>query len=584
MFKRKILLLVTCLYLILLFPTCKKYYANDSGDDEDVAGITGSEDENDYIWDNSDVIAIVLNGSSITASSDNVTVDGTKVTINSAGTYKITGTLTNGQLVVNTKDEQLVRLILSGTNITCSNSSPVYIKSGVKTMVVLDDNTENYLTDGTSYIVNSEGEPDAALFSKSYLSFYGTGSLTVNGKYNDGITGKDGLVIKSGTIKVVSVDDGIRGKDYLIIRDGNITINSGGDGLKSDNEEDTNLGYITIEYGKFTITASAGDAINARTNLSIDDGIFNIITGGGASVTTGSSQPGGGPGGGSSGYSGTISEKALKASVSLTVKKGTFSINSADDAIHSNKDVKITDGNFSIATGDDAVHADGSIIIEGGTLNITKCYEGMEGPSIIINDGNVSIVSVDDSFNATKGMATEANDGSCLYVNGGNICVNSSNGDGIDSNGNVVMTAGTVIAHGPASSPEVGIDVNGTFNVSGGVLVATGPNSGNMIEAISTTSSQYCIKATTTTTLNASSLFHISDAAGNNIITYKPVRSIYYIVISTPDLKDGAAYSIYTGGISTGLNNNGLYTSGIYSGGTLKKNFTISGKVTNVSF
>jgi hypothetical protein len=583
---RYLTVLLVFVLIVTVNPSCKKYYAADSGDNELSDDSSGSEDENDYIWDNSKIIYMQLNGTSVSADDSSITISGSKVTITAAGTYSISGSLTNGQIIVNTKDKEIVRLILNSINITCSNSAPIYVKNAAKVLIALADKSDNYLIDGASYILDSDNEPNAAVFSKSYLSFYGNGSLTVMASYANGITSKDGLVIKSGTLNVNSADDGIRGKDYLILKRGNITITSKGDGLKSDNETDPSLGFISIDSAIVKITAS-GDGLDAQTNLKINDGSYTITSGGGAGTVksgTGTNPPGGGSGGG---YSGSVSEKALKAKGSLIIEKGNYIINSADDALHSNNTVTIDGGTFSIASGDDAIHAETSITINNGTLNISKCYEGIESYLITVNDGIVNLVSTDDGFNATKGLSaggTEANDGSSLIINGGNITVNSTNGDGLDSNGNVVMTGGTVVVHGPASAPEVGFDVNGTFNISGGILLGTGPNSGNMIEATSTISTQYAVKATISSTLGASSLFHIQDSNGNDIVTYKPVRSIYYIVFSSPELKNGATYSIYTGGISSGTNTNGLFSGGIYSEGTLKKTFIVSGKVTNVSF
>jgi hypothetical protein len=568
---------------LTIFTSCKKYYATDSSDDDQINNIAGHEEASDYIWNDSQIIDITLNGTSITENSDAITTEGSKATIISAGTYRISGTLTNGQIIVSTADENIVRLIFNGVNITCSSSAPVYVRHATKVMIVLADNTVNSLTDGTSFTTNADGEPDATVFSKSYLSFFGTGSLTIDGNYKDGIACKDGLIIKSGIINISSADDGIRGKDYLIIKDGNITVNATGDGLKSDNEDDTDLGYITIENGSVNIVAG-GDGVNAQTNLLINDGSITITTGGGAATSTGSTSGGGRPGTSSGGYTGTVSAKALKAGTKVTIDKGTFVINSADDAIHSNNSVVINGGTLSLASGDDAIHAPTSITISNETMSITKCYEGIESALITVNSGYLSLVSTDDGFNATKGQATEANDGSYLYIKGGNTVINSSAGDGLDSNGNVEMTGGTVVVHGPQSSPEVGIDVNGTFNISGGFLFVTGPNSGNMIEATSTTSSQYAIKVTMSGTLGTGSLFHIQDASGTDLVTYKPVRTIYYVVFSSQKLTSGATYSIYTGGSSTGTNSDGLYTGGTYSSGTLKKSFTVSGKVTNVSF
>ena len=195
----------------------------------------------------------------------------------------------------------------------------------------------------------------------------------------------------------------------------------------------------------------------------------------------------------------------------------------------------------------------------------------------------MSLVSSDDCFNATFGNGGENDDGSLLSLLGGDVVVNTSGGDGLDSNGDILVTGGTIIVHGPPSQPEVGMDYNGTCNVNGGFLVISGTNS-NMTQAPSNSSAQYSIKAKSNTQLSASTLFHIQDASSNNILTFQPLRSYYSIVFSSADLLNGATYSIYTGGSCSGTVSNGLYTGGVYSGGTLKKTFTISRIVTNVTF
>ncbi|MFH0843237.1 MAG: carbohydrate-binding domain-containing protein [Bacteroidota bacterium] len=472
---------VVFILLILFLAGCSKAYLPDNDD-------TGEEEPTDYIWDTTSVVHIILNGSSISAIPDVVDIKGSKATITSAGTYSITGALANGQLIVDSDDDAPVRLLLNGASITCSSSAPLFVSDAEKVIIMLEEGTENFLTDGVTY--SSAGEPNAALFSNTFMTIYGEGSLTVKGNYNDGISTDDGLLIKNGTISVIAADDGIRGKDYLIISGGNLNVSAKSDGLKSDNEEDAELGYIKITSGNITIASTGGDAIDAISSITVD----------------------------------------------------------------------------------------------GGTLNVTKCYEGLESAQIEVNDGNVSIVSTDDAFNATMGMATEMNDGSTISINGGNICLNASKGDGLDSNGNVTITAGTVIVHGPSSAPEVGFDINGTFNIEGGFFIATGPNSGHMIETPAASSGAYSIKATSSSTFSSSTLFHLEDASGNNLLTFRPVRNIYYLVFSSSSLKSGSSCSIYTGGTSTGTNINGLFTDGTYSGGTLKKTFTISSRITSVTF
>jgi hypothetical protein len=581
MIRNKLNILALSLIVLFAAASCQKYYAETRDDDENV-----DEDPSDYTWDTSTYALITLNGTSVTVSPENAaSINGTRVTILSAGTYKVTGSLSDGQIIVNSQEDANVRLILSGASITCSNSAPIYVLDARKTIINLEKGTQNYLTDGTTYVL-IDREPGAALFSNSDLSIYGEGSLTVKANYNDGISSDDGLIIKSGIISVTAADDGIRGKDYIIIRNGIITIDSKGDGIKSDNETNTSLGFITIDSAVLRINATAGDGISAQTNLEISDGSFTIATGTYAAKGVEDPTPPGPGGGGTTGggYTGTISEKGIKGLTGLKIEKGTFTIKSADDAIHTNSAVTINGGTFAIATGDDAIHAEAAVTINGGTLVVSTSYEGIESASINFNDGNLNLTSTDDGFNATMGAAVENNDGSIANINGGYVVVNSSTGDGFDSNGNLTITAGTVIIHGPQSAPEVGFDVNGTFSMAGGFFIATGPNSGNMIETPATSSSQYSLKVTMSSTLSGSTLFHIQDAAGNDLVTYKPVRSVYYVVFSSPLLANGSTYSIYTGGSSSGTYKDGLYTGGTYSGGTLKKTLTVSGKVTSVSF
>jgi len=567
---KKYSLIILLIVVFSAFISCEKnYIVTDTNTDTDTSTDYGNihEESSDYIWDNSQVIDIVLNGNSITMDSSGATVSGSTVTITSAGTYNISGSLSDGQIIVNTEDEGTVRLILNGVNMTCSSSAPIYVSNAKKTIIVLAENTENYVTDGASYKNLVDNEPNAAIFSKSDLTIYGNGSLVVDGNYADGISSKDGLIITSGSITVSSVDDGIRGKDYLIVHDGNIKVNSGGDGLKSDNTESSLAGYLTIETGTINIT-SGGDAIAAQTDIHITNGEFTLTSGGGSSKTVSSS----------------LSAKAIKGIASVTIAGGNFLINSADDAIHSNTSVEINGGSLAISSNDDGIHADKSIVVNNGYVNIAKSFEGIESASITIDNSNVWIVSSDDGFNATAGLVaggTESNDKSNLNINSGYICVNVSGGDAIDSNGNIIIKGGTIVAHGPSSQPEVGMDYNGSCTISGGILVVSGTNT-NMTQAPSTSSSQYSVIIRFTASQSAKSIVHIQDSDGNDVLTFAPARTYQSIILSSPKLIKGNTYTIYTGGSSTGTVTDGFYDGVSYSTGTMYQSFTISSSVTTV--
>jgi len=550
--------------VVSLMLSCEKDPEGNSSVITDPAEGVSHEESSDYSWDAGSEFTITLNGTTITTNTSNVSISGSTATITAAGNYKVSGTLSDGQIIVNASGTDLVRLILNGTEITNSTGSALLIENSQKTIIHLAEGTQNEITDGSSY-ANPDDDPNAAIFSKSDLTIFGTGTLTVNGKYKDGITGKDGLIIRSGTIAVTAADDGIRGKDFLIVKGGTITVNSGGDGMKSDNENNTSAGYILIEAGTFKITAG-GDGIAAQTTVATTGGNFDLKTGGGST----------------SYVSGDASAKAIKGLVSVTLDVASCAINSADDAIHSNGTIILNSGTYALSTGDDGIHADAAITVNGGDIGITKSVEGIESHFITINGGNINVVSSDDSFNATAGTRTENDDKSYIYINGGYIVLNGSNGDPLDSNGSIEMKGGTVIVHGPSSQPEVAIDYNGTFVISGGLLIASGPSS-NMFQAPGTSSSQNSLKMVFKSANAASTLLHIQDADGNEIVTFSPIRKYLTMVFSSPALVKGSTYSIYKSGSSTGTHNNGFYSGGVYSPGTLVSTFTVSGTVTSLS-
>jgi hypothetical protein len=550
------------------------------------------EDAEDYVWDSAAVVAIKLNGDSIAVDGEGVTVEGSQATVTSAGTYSLSGSLADGQILVKTDAEQVVQLILNGADIRSSTSAPINIEKADEVVIILAEDTENTISDGTNYSFEnpSGNEPNGAIFSNADLSISGSGSLTVNGNFNDGISSDDGLVIAGGTIMVNAVDDGIRGKDYLVVKNGNITVNAQGDGLKSDNEEDAAKGYIMVEAGTFQIVAG-GDGIQAGTDVMILDGVFTILSGGGSSTRATAS----------------ISTKGIKGASNVNIGGGIFKIDSADDALHSNGNITVNGGTFTLATGDDGLHADATLTINGGSISITRSYEGIESAVITINGGDIHIVSSDDGINVAGGAdASGFNPGQGepgmrpgmkpgmkpgpgqdffaasgdyrLVINGGYIAIEAS-GDGIDSNGTIEMSAGTVLVNGPTEAMNGALDHAG-FNLTGGTLVAAG--SSQMAQAPGQTSSQNSVLIYLTSVQQAGTLVHIRSSAGQDILTFAPSKQYSSVAFSSPDLKQGETYQVYIGGSSTGTATDSLVQGGDYTPGTLYTSFTVSGTLTTI--
>ena len=369
------------------------------------------------------------------------------------------------------KTEKLGGTLATGADITCSDSAPLYIISAPKVVVTLADGTSNSLTDGTAYVLDDEEEeePNAALFSKSDLTINGGGSLTVTANYKNGIQSKDGLYITGGMVTVDAANNGIKGKDCVVISGGTVTVTAGGDGIRATNDGDAGLGYVAIEGGNIDVTAGE-DGIQAATNVYMSAGTVTVSSGGGSGNSStaegGTWGTWGGQRGGMMEQDGmqamtqeTESEgsaKGVKATVDITITGGTLTIDSSDDAIHSNGSVTIETGALALASGDDGIHADATLTINGGDILVSKSYEGIEGAVMTINGGTIRITASDDGINVAGGNDGSSVDGrpgqnefqssgnNFLYLNGGYIYINAT-GDGIDVNGSVYMTGGDVI-------------------------------------------------------------------------------------------------------------------------------------------
>ncbi|KAA3655504.1 MAG: carbohydrate-binding domain-containing protein [Chloroflexi bacterium] len=522
--------------------------------------VTYDNDDLEVSESSTDTSTITLNGDSVSVEGIGVSVNGSIVTITAAGSYSVSGTFHNGQIVVDTQDEETVNLILNGVDITCATSAPIYVSNAEKTVITLANDTENVITDGTSYVFPDAetDEPNAAIFSNDDLTINGSGSLTVNANYNNGIDSDDDLKITGGNITVNAVNDGIKGRDSIAVLDGNITVNAGGDGLQSNNDEDVEKGFVSIEGGVLVVTA-VSDGIQAETQLNINSGTIDIVTGGGDSA------------------------KGLKAGVDVTINGGTITVDAADDAIHSNSSITINGGDMVLASADDAVHSEDTLVINNGNLTITQSYEGLESDIIVINDGNIHLVASDDGVNVTSGDVSggeSVTPGKYLEINGGTLFVDAG-GDGLDSNGTGTMNGGLVIVNGPENGRNGSLDVNGTLAVNGGFLVAAG--SAGMAQNASTDSTQYAVLETLSSVQAAGTMIHIESEDGQEILTFVPTKTYQTLFISSPELENGTTYNVYLGGSTTSTVTDGLYADGVYTAGTQVSSFTISSIVTGES-
>ena len=484
----------------------------------DVASLFSERDlSSDY--DESAAVSIELAGDSISCDSDAVSIDGSCVTLLDEGTYLISGTLDDGQILVDAEDTDKVQIVLSGADITSTDSAAIYSLNADKVFVTLEDGTDNTLTNGGTYAAIDENNIDGVIFSKTDLTLNGSGSLSINAQAGHGVVSKDELTITDGSYSVTAAEHGLVGKDSLALLEAH---------SKSQQKRTAFTPKMQMIHpdGTYTINAQ-GDAISASGALLVDSSNFELTTGeGSASVTMPTEDefaPGGrgGPSGDrppkgrpnseeepaqqsgdpadtqtteapaqpveknqesettsteTTAATDSISQKGMKANGMLVVNGGVFTVDSADDCIHSGGALTVTNGTFTLSSGDDAIHSDDTVTIQSGEFSIPYCYEGVEGLAVTVEGVTFDVTAHDDGFNAAGGADNSGFGGrgdqfavsedSFITVNGGTITI-VSDGDCLDSNGDLTINGGTLDLTCNGSGNTT-LDCNGTYTNDGG--------------------------------------------------------------------------------------------------------------------
>lgn len=473
-----------------------------------------SDRDKEIGYDEENSTVIKLSDDSTTCDSDAVQISGNTVTIIGEGTYILSGTLTDGMVIVDAEDTDKVQLVLDGVDITSAESAAIYVREADKVFITTASDSQNTLTNGGTYTAIDDNNIDAALFSKSDLTLNGAGSLTITAKAGHGVVSKDDLVLTSGTYQIDAASHGLSGKDSVRIASGSYTIVSGKDGIHAENADDTSLGFVYLADGTFDIT-SDGDGISAGNWLQADGGVYTVKAGGGSeNVQKSDGEWQFGPGQQTESTDtteeDTVSMKAIKAAGELILKGGKYSLDSADDTIHSNANITISDGEFTLASGDDGIHADSATTISGGTIDITESYEGIEGLSIDITGGET-------------------------YVSG------------------------------PTNDGNSALDYNGTGTVTGGIFIAAG--SSGMAENFGDSSTQGVMMVTVNSQA-AGSAVSLSDSSGNELVSWTPEKEYTSVIISCPEITTGQEYTLTTGSDTTQITMDSIvYGSGSGMGG-----------------
>lgn len=424
-------------------------------------------------YDESEAVKITLSEKTATCSSSDVQIEDGVITIKAAGVYVLSGTLSDGTIVVDAGDDDKVQLVLDGASITAADYAAIYAKNADKVFVTLAEGTDNSLTVSGDYVQTDDNNVDAVIFAKCDLTLGGSGSLTVKDTTGHGIVSKDDLVVTGGTYTIDSQDHCLNGKDSVRIADGTFNLSCDEDGIHAGNDDQQD-GYVYIEGG-----------------------------------------------------------------------------------------------DINISVGDDAIHAEGLLIITGGDIDITKCYEGVEGHKILVTGGDIDVVSSDDGFNAAGGSSSsdssddnkggfgggpggpgmggvdmDADYDAYILITGGTININAD-GDGIDSNGYLGITGGSIYVLGPSNNGNGALDYGIYAAITGGEIVAVGGS--GMAQGFGDESTQCSALINFDEWIDAGETVTLTDSDGKEVFSYKVDKKFNSVVISTADMKQGETYTLTVG-------------------------------------
>ena len=581
---------------------------NDASSDQAEALAEAQQDGGEALENLTIDTEVELNDQNTTVTGAGVDVENGKITVTKPGTYSFKGTLSDGQIIVNTAEEGKVKLLLNGVSIHSETSAPILILSSPKeTKLLLAAGSENTLSDSANRTAQETDDPDAVIWSKDDIEISGTGTLKIEANYARGIVSKDTLQISGGTLDVAAADDALRGKEGVEISGGVLTLNADSDGIQANDEE------------KGTLTVSGG--------------VLTLNTG----------------------------KDGLQAAAALEISGGVLEITSGSDALKGAADVTVSGGSLEIDAGSDGIHADGNLTLSGGSVKIKQSEEGLEGTSVTLSGSSVDITASDDGINAASPGSSEndfmtagnktgnvpelpaegamtpptgetgnapeppaegamtpptgetgnapeppangtmtpptgengapqggfpgkgqgggrpdferrAQNGdnangengtqqggfgggrmgggfgydasAIITISGGSVTVNAG-GDGLDSNGDITMTGGSVIGGGPTNSGNSALDYGGTFDMAGGTLLAVG--AAGMAQSIS--SGLAAIAANCE--IAEGGKVEIQTADGKTLTSFTAPKKISHLVYADSEVKADQTYSIVVNGTAT---------------------------------
>ena len=361
---------------------------------------------------------ISVDNNTVSINGDGASSEGNVITVSKAGNYNFTGNLDEGQIIVDADGD--VNFTFNNFSISYSKDAPIVAKKG-NLNIVSADGTDNKVSDKRAANTEDENSSsdsskdayDAAIYGEADINLSGSGKLTVEGGYEDGIHSKSNLSVESGNYSVTASHHGLNGKTTLVVKNGNFDVTTVEDAFHSK-------GDVTVENGEININAG-DDAVHADNTLTVKDGKINV----------------------------SASNEGLEG-ITVNIEGGDITVNSSDDGVNAAGDtedgsqasyaINISGGNLKVVPGGDGIDSNGDLNISGGNIFI-------DGPS----DGGNAPVDYDGTATITGGSILATGNSGMFEGLGGNGSTQSSIIYYLDSN----ITPGSTIKLTDESGNEI---------------------------------------------------------------------------------------------------------------------------------
>lgn len=465
-----------------------------------------------FDYSDRDVYKITLKDNKSTSDSFNVDIKNNIITIKTEGVYILSGSLSNGQIIIDADDSDKIQLVLNSVNINCNTSAAIYCKNAKKLFVTtVGDSTLSNKND----FVNDDEKINGVIYSKSNLTLNGSKKLTVNAKYGNAVVSNDDLMITSGDYDFTAEKHTIKANDSVRIANASFNLNATKDAIHCENDEVTK-GYVYIESGSITINAES-DGIQASSAIKICDGTIDIQS----------------------------SKEGIEGRF-IDVAGGDINIVSSDDGFNaSDKSQENNDSDSQVNQTENTPPAppenDQQAPPEMPNNNNGEMKEPPSAPQG--NNGNENIEPPVDMEKGGFGQMGEGSTDCSLTISGGNITVNAD-GDGLDSNGIIKITGGQTVVYGAENNGNSAFDYQTGATITGGSIIAIGMS--GMAEGFSNSSTQGSILYNLDTEGAKDDTIELLQNS-KSIISTVAVKKYNSILISCPQISKGK-YTIVAGG------------------------------------